>query len=615
MSEYVYDAGTRATTRRQPAASAPLPTTPAAATLDVRDFGAMCDGVADDTRALQACLDAAFVSGAAVLISGVCRTTSTVGLSKTFTTINNGATFPSIIGVKSSAFAWGKGKIDGSVILADGIFTALSIKASRAGLSGFCGGTIRDLTIVRKGGFKQNVAATGLELEYCYDYRLYNVATIGFGVGFSNTYGWSWDAFGLTCTGNHVGVLLDDNSNACSIQGLQGHGNVYGVRVLSGDVVIERATLEGQSVGLVAVHGGQPYPPPHVTLRHSHFEQVSGCAVQVGTDIDGTPGAGRVAAVNIDTLGYSNTNKVPIFKVDNVDTFSLSNFDWGSAPGQWQLGDNIGRMRLRDVTITGDVSYMLGPDSTRKGQGFTTAHNILPNGHTLTGNAADLLKFGTLVTIGNATHNGAPCIEVKAPPHRTPYVGFTLPVKVDPSRAPTVAAPIVLTVALRLFIDDGVTVTLSFYSLDAAGVETNVRNVGGLQTWPVDSTGARRITAAVPLRPDTVRLVGKFTITNASGADKFLRFASLVALAGNASLSTGALDVLHGLSGRLTATAGALVQTVALDGFKGEDYEVTLTPYFAGTAYATKGDGSFTATFSGPGSCSYSVTPRIGVLS
>ncbi len=285
-------------------------------------------GITDMTVAVQAAFDAVFLTGGELVIPpSIYRITSMVGVNTTLTIAGQG--FPTIRGTKAMAVTnnLAAGKIqDGSILLYDNNDgTALGIvNASARNL--FYGGVIRDLAIVKKNSDRPTDGSIGLSIKGAVDWRLYNVVITGFDIGFKNFESYSWDAYGLTCVRNNIGVLLDKNSNAVGIHGAQLHQNKVNLKIKAGtNILIAKANIEGEKSHGVIISGDGTVPvPSNITLLNLYAEDNSIDAIRIGFDESDSVSQNSINNITIINPTFNLTTGIVPIQLDKTNNIIIS---------------------------------------------------------------------------------------------------------------------------------------------------------------------------------------------------------------------------------------------------------------------------------------------------
>jgi len=309
------------------------------------DFGAVGDGNTDDTAAIQTAINAAYVNGGIVFFPpGIYVVSSKIGITLDSDQISS---FPSLVGTHSSSVTQYmidnyNGKLKGSIIKYTGTGKCIEFAGSSATRC-FEGGMIRDLTIMNDSAGWPDDGTIGLHLKWCLEHRLFNVAMLGFNIGYLNDSSFSSDSFGITATHCVYGIMGINYFNAYGIFGAQLHQNTYGLLVRGGSgVIVKRATIEGCTVGIIIdrKEGDGGTIPSSISLEDIYSEN---------SDIDFIIGA--------------DESKVPSF-VPVKDIF-IKNYTSQGGNTEYIYLNNVINVII-DGDVSGQLDSIITTDNSRK---------------------------------------------------------------------------------------------------------------------------------------------------------------------------------------------------------------------------------------------------------
>ena len=561
------------------------------------------DGTADDVQ-INAAIASIMGSGGEVRFLGYTyNTTATIGYTGALT---KDIAFPSLIGMQATGVEpiASTATVSGTEISYTGTGNAVSFAPTTVGKY-FMGGVMRDITIRKAGNTPYPTdGSKGLYLSSCLQYRLYNVTVLQFETGFHSDYGWSWDAFGMTAMFNDVGVWLGNNSNACSINGLQGHANgTVNLRISGGsNIVIDRATLEGANadVGVVVSSDGTDPSPRNINLSNLYLEQ-NPQAILVGVDEDGTQSSKIIYNVTLKNVNWDPPVGFgqPMFELDNVNTVHFDSIQWGQ--------DDYPMYSTTDDTFNITVSNSLQPfrspigeklvTENRKGKVIT--NNLIPDGLLDFPSLSDFTRdAGFTAEFDTTTFAGERVVKVGIP---TGTVNNLTAIRKYIKVSPSLVGKVILS-NIRASISSGASAVFKIYDSVGSGLLSNTISTTMSNVYDYGTVS------------DTEYLYATFYLNNTSGVTKYLYISSMVVQEKSANLlQVSSTDILAGLSGTATIPGGLSVE-VTLTGWERYMYRVLVTPLANITCYVTEADDKFTITGSGAGDVNWFVIPRAGVL-
>lgn len=555
-----------------------------------------CDGTSDDTTTFNNIYNYAYGNGKSLFIPGVLRITSQIGKS---ISLNDNRAFPSIVGNKSMAVTnnLATKTQDGSVILYDGVGgKALNIEnTNRFNL--FYGGVIKDISIIKQNGDQSTDSSVGLNIEGCVDHRLFNVACIGFDIGLKNKYGWSWDAYGLICVRNNIGVLLDDNSNAIGFHGSQLHQNKINVKILSGvNILFNKVTFEGgNSKAVVITKGDTTVTPRNIHFQNCYLEHNIGGFI-IGKDENGVTSPSPITNVSFDQMSLDTPNIIP-FDLDNAEDISLENITWGQSTPL--ISSTALTKRVKKKNVTSPFQTDLGDRySLERRIGVFNDVNLLNNGFLQYPDLTDFKRGGLTAVFDTTTFPNEKVAKITIPAGTTSN-STRFMVKISPNMvgkrlifSGTAQKDDVLTAVFQAY-------TPTFSGISGASVEipTSLNKVGFSFICPNEEY----INISIRL-------------ANSSGVTKYCYIKTMVLVEeGTVEVQPSPLSYLSGLCGTALASVGGTV--IPLSGWKSDMYEVIVTPKSTATAYVTKADNQFTITSVGAdGNVAYLIIPKCGLL-
>lgn len=569
--------------------------------LSVKSFGAVGDGVADDTAAIQAAWDAAHASGRLLYFPpGTYRITAAIGINTTLTASNSP---PSVHGAKAMAVGnnVANGVQNGSIILYDGAGSAFQIKNS-SNTEFFYGGEIRNLTILKKDGDKSTDGSVGFDIKGWVDFRLYNVVCIGFEIGLASERCWSWDAFGLTCVRNDYGVVLGDNSNAVRLFGVQAHQNNVGIRIKHGiNIKIDGATVEGQAHGIVISKGSASQGIAAVTLNNIYGEANTTSLIRIGQDEDGVQSSAAVLSVSMDTVyPIQNPGTIVPVQLDNVENVKIKNIIWGQPTDFISVTAATRYVTVDNYNNQYEAAHIGNRYSVSQRLGVKNSVNLLPGGFLNLPDLSHFNKAGVTAAYDSLTFAGERVIKLTIP-NSTTTNECRLGLRVD--RRMVGKRMIFHGTAQK---DDAANfgAFFIFYNPAFGGI------TGGTASMPTAMSTVQRNFIV----PDEDYIWFTLFVNNTSGSTKYAYIKNFVLIDQNTgTVETNPLDYAVCLSGSVAATTGGTA--VAVPGFIAELYNVLVSPYGNVTAYAVPGTGSFTVyTVGGDEDCAYWVVPKFGHL-
>lgn len=556
---------------------------------------AIGDGITDDTVALQACYDLALATGRPLYLPRLYRITADVGYKGTLT---ENIAFPTIYGNKASSVPrqMEESVVDGSAIIVDGVgIDGLKI-VNNSKTNKFFGGVIKDLAIIKGNTMKPTDGSIGLHLKGCVNYRFYNVSVMGFDVGFKNDYGWSWDIFGITTIHNNIGIILEDNSNACGLFGVQAHQNNIGLKIVSGsNISIDRITVEGQNHGIVITSGEAALVPNRISIKNIYSEVHPISLITIGKDENGVTAKAPIVGVNINGISVNGISVTPI-QLDNVNGVVVENILYqNSLPFVSHTANS------KNVIVKPLLNYesiIGGRYAVENRIGVKNNYNLIANGLFQFPNIRFLnANTGWVTAVDTATFTGEKVIRIEVPTGVTSNNSTRLNIKINKA---LVGKRLLFTSTAQADVE-----------LDAKwlayGSSGNYLNKG---TNIPSSLGECRFDL---ICPDDTSINITLSVKNTSGTTKYIYIKYIVMVeSGVDYISTSPLDILVGMSGRVSATTTGT--TVEIPNYNNEQYNVIVMPRGNYTAYVTKGTGSFTITSSADGLVDYMIIPTTGMF-
>ena len=239
------------------------------------------------------------------------------------------------------------------------------------------GGSIRDIYIFSD-NYKLANGTIGLQMSYCANYTIFNVAIIGFGKGFVNFESVSWNIYHLITTGCAVGIELQKNSCG-SIFGLQCHDNsVMGVHITgSNGVYLYSPIIEGCAVGIcIEPLYESVYGCNDISILYPHTEVLTNRNIIIGANNQCVDTELQVQGViligSFDTPTNLNT---PIY-IGNALGVEINNTQYGGAKDIYECSENA-----YNVSYHGSYYNTKLPEVSReKGLHYINSKNLFPNG-------------------------------------------------------------------------------------------------------------------------------------------------------------------------------------------------------------------------------------------
>jgi hypothetical protein len=323
----------------------------------VRDWGAIGDGVADDTAAIQRCIDAAPEGGEVRLPVGRYRVTKPITIGKTLALIGEGAAYSQYLGpfgdpaYASPNYAWGaiieSTVTDGPTLdHSPGRYTGLRIE--HLAIKGIGDGT--------RTGPGIRIAFPGGACEA--ELRGLQISNFAVGIDAQSTMCSTFDR--IRVNGCDVGILLRSNGNTLSSLALSGCGD--GV-VLDGASknTITGAIQSSTRVGVVLKGGSEEN-----SLRDIYFENPTG---QLAIDVQSSADATVIDSCHFGTPGdgvWIDANWCRVFAGKYVNGLTLNGIGT-QLHGTWHgpisplpasstlVGDNARGVVSPNLTLAGDL--------------------------------------------------------------------------------------------------------------------------------------------------------------------------------------------------------------------------------------------------------------------
>lgn len=568
--------------------------------INIKDFGAICDGIADDTIAFQSAFDYAYANGKSIFVPAITRITGKIGISISLTTQNS---FPSIFGIKAMALdnTVVNPKVqNGSIILCDGVNAGLQIKSTDASKI-FYGSEIRNISILGKNAIKPTDGSIGLDMQGCVDYRMYNVFISGFDIGYKTYDCYSWDTFGLTVVQCNIGAKLDRNSNACGMHGTQCHQNNVGIKIIGGlNILISRITLEScVKAGIVVTADTIAVVPRSVYVINPYFEgETTGIPFKIGKNEDDVVSSAVIHGFKSENITFYNSAGIVPIQLDKTVNIEIGNHNWLETTPMVSTTVNTKYVSINNpndasVDVVSGTRY-----ATDRRIGYDNKINLINNGYLQFPNLSDYAGIFTAV-YDDTTFSGERVVKITIPTGTSNDKSITFPFKVNKNLV-------------------GKRMNFSAFAQSDSGLTSKIKIypptlAGGTELATID------VSTTMSLHPFNFTcgnyeyMVITITLTNSSGSDKNLYIKSMVLCEeGFGQLSTGSVEYLSGLSGsKACVTTGTVITLV---GYETDMYEVIVTPQANVTAYVTKASQQFTiTTVGGNATVSYMIIPKCGM--
>lgn len=582
-------------------------------TVSVKDFGAVGDGVADDTAAIQAALDACVITKRSLYIPKGTYPVSTL-------TINFGGSslaMPKQIGFRiygdgggKEAFTGSSGD-DGTVLLYSGSSGSAITFAGRLNANMNIEGIAIRGTALQSNG--TGSTAVGLNLSGAINHILKDVVITGFDVGLNAVFSYIGSHINCRFTQNNVNCKFGSAMNSIVAEqcdytaglaenlviepaGSNGTRNVTFVGCLFESAVtairINPAAASVQSVVFITPYFENAAAPLNPKL------------MVVGYDSAGAANSSayRVRGIRVTDPTYNGVTPSVLFRLNHCDYVTVDNMNIQAGAKAFEVTSTVTKVSVNGhSTFGGSYDLPLQPGAFKNSLGRRAPYNLLAGGNYLVSPGSYEVDGGLTSTLSYV--NGEPIVEFTVPPSTPQYATVTWHVE---NLANLAGRYVQIVVALQRG-QSGLDITADMYdSTDTAWPGTLM---SGWSTTAIDYRGRVQVVPSSNLARNYLQL----RTYNNTGSPFTFKVKGVYLLTRDAGpIMTDAIDVMSALSGTVSCSPSA---TIGVPFTNANDYRVMVTPHtVAVTAHITKSATSFDITCSATSDVDYVVIPRVRVL-
>lgn len=570
--------------------------------VSVKDFGAVGDGVHDDTTCIQAALNHCVLTGKSLYLpSGIYETGPLV---ITFPGAN--LSFP-----QHTAFEiYGDG---GYYQRGYGVYAPGNSVLRYSGSSGIAmttaGGSsaqlrLNDFLIYGTAGTYNSgvgsltgTTAKGLRLVGAIDHEIGNVCITGFDIGCSLYFSFVGNHLGCQFTQNNVNVHYDSATNAITSTGCNYH-EAFKTSILIRpetstetvrNLVFINPLCEGSKIGICI--DPQSQIVRDITFINPYFEE-NDELFRIGYDLTGTESLLLTEQIVIDQVGYSGNSPTTAFRCSKLNGLYIGRSDIQTGPAFMIASSSVVNVEVKSHKYYGGAFTLpLSPLAFGKSIQRKAPYNLIQGGNYLV-SGGGFIKSTYLMTESYGFVGADPVLTLTIPtggPYNVEWKLNNLTSFVD--------VPLQLNAAIQLAA--GVTGNVGLY--DNAG-STIGGVISAFSTTEITTLGVTP-TPLTGVTYGTVRAI----FNNSSGSSATIKIRGVGLFTRDAGpIVTDAMDALVSLSGTVLCSPTA---TVAVPFISSLDYRVIVTPLASATAYVTKSNTSFVITCTANVSVDYVVMP------
>jgi hypothetical protein len=582
-------------------------------TVSVKDFGAVGDGVADDTVAIQAAIDNCIITKQSLYIpSGIYNINQLVIDFGTVTANNTKQGF--IIYGDGGMFQreYGQAEAGNSVLRYSGTSgSAISITGIAPAQVAYCDGMqFKDFVIEGTGGtfpFPPTAeivgsTAIGLSLVGATNHYLESLCITGFDKGLYAVTAFVGTHNNCKFVQNNIGCHLDSACNNITSLQTNYHQNWKVCLMISNEayagitrnLTFINPLFEGSPLG-VLIHSvlGDVFD---VTFIGSYFE-VNTVLFKIGYSLSDVESLRTIENITIDKLAYNGTAPTTVFKASKLNTLKIETYGIQFSSQQFDFTNTVTNVFIGSQKLFGGAFTLpLQKGAFKTNLQRKSPYNLIVGGNYLVAGGS-FIKTTSAMLESYGYEDGEPVLTLTIPnggPYEVQWAIENFSNLHDQF--------INLTASMQLTA--GVSGTVALYN-QAGVIFSSI--LSGFSTSSITTLGATNVVPNTATR-GTVRCV----FNNATGSDATVKIRGVGVFRREAGpIQTDALDVLGSLSGTVTCTPTA---TINVPFNVSTNYRVIVTPLGNATAFVTKSATSFVITTSVNANVDYVVLPLARVL-
>jgi hypothetical protein len=581
-------------------------------TVSVKDFGAVGDGVADDTAAIQAALDYCVANKTSLYIPHGTYSITTL-------TINFGGSslaMPKQIGFRIFGDGGGKERFTGSSGTDGTVLVYAGSSGSAITFAGRLSASMRleGFTVLGTALAVDTTGSTaiGINLVGAINHSIRDVVVTGFDIGLYAELSYIGLHSNCRFTQNNVNCKFGSACNSIVAEQVD-----YTAGLLE-NLAIETNTVNGtrnltfvgclfESAKVGIRINAETATIQNVAFITPYFENSLAPAspelVVAGYDSAGaaSSAAFRVVGLRVSDPSYNGVTPGVMFKLNNCENVEVGNLNIQNAANAFATTSTVRRVSVDGhSTFGGSMAIPLATGAFKNSLQRRANYNLVAGGNYLVAGGSYIMSAGVTSTLSYV--NGEPIVEFTVATSTTGTVRFHV------ENIGNLSGSFVQILVAAQRGDSTVDLSADIYdstntawsgTLMTGWSTTEIQTIGRTQIVPSSNTARNYIELKVvnssPTLTKTFNLKGVYLLMRDSGP-----------------VVTDAIDVLSAMSGTADCDPSATVDVAFTNA---DDYRVIATPDTSGvTCYVTKSATSFDITCSANALVDYVVIPRIRVL-